>query len=440
MVCRIKISCYPVWIKGSSGRHQISLIFHESKIRKCLFYFSELNKKGNIRFSLSFPNIFSAMLKVVADDKIPFLKGVLEPYADVRYLPGSKITREVIKDVDALIIRTRTKCTPELLEKSAVKFIGTATIGFDHIDTRFCESHGIKWVNAPGCNSSSVQQYMAAALLKMSQEFRFRLRDKTIGIIGVGNVGSKVEKFARLMGMNVLLNDPPRERREGPENFCTLDMLLEQSDIITLHVPLQVVGEDATWHLIDELTAKKIKKGVWLINTSRGEVADTSILHELTGSGRIAGLILDVWENEPDIDISLLQKAFIATPHIAGYSTDGKANGTAMVVKSLAEFFGLPLRDWYPSEVPAPEKPIIEIDCCGKDPEDIIREAVFHTYNISNDDMKLRFAPADFEKHRGDYPVRREFQAYTVKLRGASKKAAEILNELGFAVKQNGKC
>lgn len=374
------------------------------------------------------------MLKVVADDKIPFLEGVLEPYAVVKYLPGSKITREVVKDADALLIRTRTKCTPELLEGSAVKFIGTATIGFDHIDTRYCEKKKIRWVNAPGCNSFSVQQYMCAALLKMAQDFRFRLREKTIGIIGVGNVGSKVEIFARLMGMNVLLNDPPRERREGPENFHDLDTVLKQSDIITLHVPLQVVGEDATWHLIDELTAKKIKKGAWLINTSRGEVADTHVLHQLLDSGRITGAVIDVWENEPDIDLSLMNKAFIATPHIAGYSTDGKANGTSMVVRSFAEFFGLPLKDWYPEKLPPPQNPVIEINCSNKHIEDIIREAIFHTYDITGDDFRLRFSPADFEKHRGNYPVRREFQAYKVKLSGSTPEIHKILTDLRFQV------
>jgi len=376
------------------------------------------------------------MLKIVADDKIPFLRGVLEPFAEVRYLPGSKITRGVIQGVDALIIRTRTKCTPELLDKSSVKFIGTATIGFDHIDTRYCESQGIKWVNAPGCNSSSVQQYMAAALLKMAQEFRFRLRDKSIGIVGAGNVGSKVEKFARLMGMNVMLNDPPRARREGVENFVSLSCLLDGSDIVTLHVPLNVVGEDCTYHMIDGRRLNKMKKGAWLINTSRGEVADTTSLHHALRKGRLAGTVLDVWENEPDIDIALMQKSFIATPHIAGYSTDGKANGTSMIVNSLTHFFGLPLKNWYPAEVPAPEKPVLEIDCRGKDPEDVVREAVLHTYNISEDDMRLRFAPSDFEKHRGQYPVRREFPAYTVILKAAIKNIAEILRELGFTVEQ----
>lgn len=372
------------------------------------------------------------MLKIVADDKIPFLEGVLEPLAEVVYLPGAAINRDAIRKADAVLVRTRTKCNRELLEGSPVKFIGTATIGFDHIDTGYCSAKGIRWVNAPGCNSSSVQQYMCAALLKMAHEYRFKLRDKTISIIGVGNVGSKVEQFARMMDMKVLLNDPPRARKEGQGQFCDLSTVLRESDIITLHVPLSFVGDDPTWHLINEITAKKIRTGAWLINTSRGEVADSTALHQMLDSGKLAGVILDVWESEPDIDLSLMGKTFIATPHIAGYSTDGKANGTAMVVNSLAEFFGLPLSKWYPGYLPEPEISTIKIDCRGKDTEEIIREAVFHTYNITEDDIKLRFAPADFEKHRGNYPVRREFPSFNVKTEGDCREAVAMLKELGF--------
>ncbi len=374
------------------------------------------------------------MLRIIADDKIPFLKGVLEPYASVIYLPGNKITRDTISGVDALIIRTRTKCTPELLEKSSVKFIGTATIGFDHIDTHYCEKKGIRWINAPGCNSFSVQQYMCSVLLKISREFRFRLSEKTIGIIGVGNVGSKVEKFARLMGMRVLLNDPPRARKEGSKGFCDLETILKESDIITLHVPLNIVGDDSTWHLIDEVTLRKIRKGSWLINTSRGEIADTSVLHSALDNGILSGAVFDVWENEPDIDVTLMKKAFIATPHIAGYSTDGKANGTSMIVNSISEFFGLPLRNWYPDSLPVPENTVIDLRNINDDYEEIVRRAVFHTYNVTDDDIRLRFSPSDFEKLRGDYPVRREFPAYTVRLASGQSKAREILSGLRFRV------
>ena len=374
------------------------------------------------------------MIKIIADDKIPFLRGTLEPYARIEFLPGKQIDREAIMEADALLIRTRTRCTKELLTGTGVKFIGTATIGFDHIDTGFCNSQGIKWINAPGCNSSSVQQYIAAALLKLSHEFRLSLKDKILGIIGAGNVGSKVEILAKALGMKVLLNDPPRERREGSELFYDLDEVLRESDIVTLHVPLNIVGEDSTYHLIDEGTIKKMKKGVWLINTSRGEIAETSAFWKGLNSCRLEGAVIDVWENEPDIDRELMRTAFIATPHIAGYSADGKANGTRMVVNALSDYFGLPLNNWYPEQIPGPEDPVIMIDGKGKNDESVIGEAVTRTYNISEDDRKLRIWPADFEKQRGDYPLRREFSAYEAKLMNCSMSVKKTLAEIGFMI------
>ena len=371
-------------------------------------------------------------MKIVADNNIPFLKGALEPFAEVVYLPGKDIDKEVLRGADALLIRTRTKCTESLLEGTSVKFIGTATIGFDHMNTSYCEKNGIKWTNAPGCNSSSVQQYIAAALLKLASDFRFSLKDKTLGIVGVGNVGSKVEKIARAIGMNVMLNDPPRARLEGDTNFHSLSTILHQSDIITIHVPYNVVGEDCTYHLLNELSFKKMNKGTWLFNSSRGEVIKTSALKQALMSGKLSGAVLDVWENEPDIDIELMAKTFIATPHIAGYSTDGKANGTAMIVNSLCEYFKLPFKSWYPVNVPPPSDPDIDIDCKGKSDEEIIREAVSHTYNISVDDINLRFSPSDFEKLRGDYPLRREFPSYRFTLKNGTKKVQKILETIGF--------
>ena len=348
-------------------------------------------------------------MRIVADDKIPFLKGALEPYAEVVYIPGKQIKMEMLKDSDALLIRTRTICNENLLEGTSIRFIGTATIGFDQIDTDYCSKNKIIWTNAPGCNSSSVQQYIAAALFRISSEHHFSLKDKTLGIIGVGNVGSKVEKFARSVGMNVLLNDPPRARIEGKKNFHSLNTVLSGSDILTVHVPLNIVGEDQTWHLFNEESFKKIKRGAWFLNSSRGEVSDTYSLKNALNSGMLSGAVIDVWENEPNIDPELLQQAFIATPHIAGYSTDGKANGTSMVVNSLTKYFNLPSENWYPSDVPPPASPYISIDCNNKSEEEIIREAVIHTYNIDKDNSMLRISIQNFEKLRGDYPVRREF-------------------------------
>ncbi len=374
------------------------------------------------------------MIRVIADDKIPFLKGVLEPYAEVVYLPGGQITRADISQADAIIIRTRTKCNAELLEGTPVKFVGTATIGVDHIDSEFCRDHGIAWSSAPGCNASSVQQYVAAALLRISQEAGFNLNNKTLGIVGVGNTGSGVEKFARIMGMNVLLNDPPRARNEDRADFSGLDEILIHSDIITLHVPLNRDGIDRTYHLFGADILTKMKRDSWLINTSRGEVIETEALKKSLGTERIRGVVLDVWEKEPELDIPLMHMAFLATPHIAGYSTDGKANGTAAVVRAFSKFFDIPLTNWHPSEIPPPPEPVVTIDCNGKSVEEIIRKAVSHSYNILQDDVRLRFDPARFEIERGDYPLRREFMAYTVKLTGGSAEVKRMLENLGFRV------
>ncbi len=372
------------------------------------------------------------MIKIIADNKIPFLKDVLEPYAGIGYLPGQSITPDDIKDADALLVRTRTKCSGELLKGSAVKFIGTATIGYDHIDTGYCSKNGIEWINAPGCNSSSVQQYVITALLKISDDFQLKLKEKTIGIIGVGHVGSKVELFARTIGMNVLLNDPPRAIQEGNEKFTDLDTLFEQSDIITLHVPLTMSGKHRTYHMIDDLKLEKVRKNAWLINSSRGEVADTSSLKKALERGRIEGAVIDVWENEPYIDPELMNLAFIATPHIAGYSSDGKANGTAMIVNGASGFFGLPLKEWYPTGIQEPDNPVIHIDARGRDFEDILREAVNQTYIISADDTRLRLSPSGFEEQRGNYPARREFPAYTISINGASDDDTRKLSAMGF--------
>ncbi len=371
-------------------------------------------------------------VKIVADDKIPYLRGALEQYTEVTYLPGKDITRDSITDADALLIRTRTKCNESLLEGTKVRFIGTATIGYDHIDTRYCKRNNIFWTNAPGCNSSSVQQYIGAALFRIASDSRISLKARTIGIIGVGNVGSKVARLAEILGMKVLLNDPPRARNEGEKGFVNINTVLNESDIITVHVPLIMTGQDRTYHLFDHEAFEKLKTGSWFINSSRGEVAETVSLKSLhRSSGRISAVI-DVWENEPEIDRELMSEVFIATPHIAGYSADGKANGTAMAVNSLCRYFDLPLNNWYPGDVPSPEVPEIDIDGAGKSDEEILGEAVLHSYNIRADSERLLSSPSEFEKQRGDYPLRREFTSYSVNLRNCSAVSAGSLEKLGF--------
>lgn len=377
-------------------------------------------------------------IKIIADDKIPFLQGVLEPYADIVYLPGSMITREAAMYADALLIRTRTKCNQSLLEGTSVKFIATATIGHDHIDAEYCKSKEITWMNVPGCNSASVQQYITAALVTLALNNDYNLSEKKLGIIGVGNVGSKVQRAATILGMKVTLNDPPRARAEGKSCFVSLDEILATSDIISIHVPLNRIGPDKTFHLFDDALFGKMKNNAWLLNSSRGEVVETNALKSALSSGKLSGAVLDVWENEPDIDLELLSQIYISTPHIAGYSVDGKAKGTSQVVQALSAFFGLPLNDFYPPVLPEAPVPGIVIEGAGKSSFQVVHEAVLHTYPIMKDHILLQRSPSTFEQQRGHYPVRREFPSYTVRLINGKPKAIEMLIKLGFKVKIKG--
>ena len=374
-------------------------------------------------------------MKVVCDNKIPFLRGALEPYAEVVYLPGAQTTPEVVKDADAVITRTRTICNEALLKGSSVKAIATATIGFDHIDTAWCEANGIAWSNAPGCNSWSVKQYICSVLAVLAQRHGLRLDTLTLGVVGVGNVGSKVADAGRALGMRVLLNDPPRARAEGPEAFTDLDTVIAGSDIVTVHVPLTRGGADATWHLFDAGRLARMRPSQILINSSRGPVVDNAALKDTLLKGGLKAAVLDVWEGEPDLDPELVGLLDIATPHIAGYSADGKANGTTMSVRYLARQLGLPLTDWTASGIPAPEQPLaFTVDAAGKSAQDVLTEAILYTYDVRRDSDALRGALGAFERLRGDYMIRREPSAFTLTLLNGTADLASRLETIGFNV------
>ncbi|HOK04859.1 MAG TPA: 4-phosphoerythronate dehydrogenase PdxB [Victivallales bacterium] len=371
-------------------------------------------------------------MKFVVDSKIPFIKGVLEKKGiEVLYLEPAKIAKESVKDADGLIIRTRTKCNETLLEGTNVKFIATATIGFDHIDTNYCRKKDIFWTNAPGCNSSSVAQYICSAILNWALSVEKELKGLNIGIIGVGNVGSKVAKVSEILGMQTLLNDPPREEKEGKKNFVPLKTILEEADIITIHVPLEYEGVHKTFHFANDNFFSEIRKKPLFINSSRGEVVDSIALKKAISQNLISSAIIDVWENEPNIDRELLKLAKFATPHIAGYSTDGKANGTAMSIRAASRFFKLGLDDWYPDNIPLPENYRLNLSSSGFQ---FIADAVNSSYDIRKDDSALRESPESFENLRGKYPLRREFNAFEIDALGQSPKIINQLTELGFKI------
>lgn len=323
-------------------------------------------------------------MKIVCDDKIPFLRGVFEPYAEVVYLPGAAITSSDVRDADALVTRTRTRCDRALLEGSSVRVIASATIGYDHIDTAWCSEHRIEWANAPGCNSGSVAQYIASVLVVLASRFDLDLGNMTLGIVGVGHVGSKVARVAQALGMRVLLNDPPRALAEGSDGFVSLEEVIAGSDIITLHVPL----DPSTRYLFNAARIGIMRPDQILINTSRGEVVCGDALKEALRNGLLKAAVLDVWEHEPDIDPELAELAVIATPHIAGYSLDGKAAGTTAAVRVVARALGInELKDWSANLPPA----------AGND-----------TYDVTRDSDALKSDLSFFEHLRETYPVRRE--------------------------------
>ncbi|HEY3288087.1 MAG TPA: 4-phosphoerythronate dehydrogenase PdxB [Gemmatimonadaceae bacterium] len=371
-------------------------------------------------------------LTIVVDDKIPFLRGVLEPYATVVYRDGRRIAPDDVRDADALIVRTRTVCGPALLADSRVRFIASATIGHDHIDTAFCAARGIAWTNAAGCNAASVQQYMGSVLAHRHRAHGLRLRGRTMGIVGVGHVGRRVEQLARALGMRVLRNDPPRERDEGDEGFVSLDELWETADVITLHVPLTRTGRDATVHLADAARLGQLRPDQVLINTSRGEVVDTTALAATLKRRPLAAIVLDVWENEPAIDRELMRLVSLATPHIAGYSADGKANGTAMSVQAISRAFGLPLNAWTPPDLPAPPSLALHEDCRGREPEDVLCSLMLATYDPLGDDRALRASPETFEEQRTAHPLRRDWPVWAVTLTAPPSELIERVSSLGF--------
>lgn len=373
-------------------------------------------------------------MKIVADDKIPFLKGLLEPYAQVIYKPGHLIDRQIVKDADALIVRTRTCCNEELLKGSNVKIIATATIGYEHIDTQWCQANGIIWKNAPGCNSGSVMQYVASVLVHLARKYNFRFEDKTLGVIGVGNVGRKIVKLGEALGMRVVMNDPPYVKEHGPCGYISLEGVLREADVISLHVPLSYEGEFRTYQLFNENIISNVLPGTILINTSRGEVVESKSLLKNLENDRLRAAVADVWEFEPNIDLQLMERLDIATPHIAGYSSDGKANGTIMAVKAINNFLRFGDIDFSTIQLPDPANPILEVDCAGIPEQEVLCHAIEATYSVKTDDNNLRNEPSAFENLRGNYPIRREFKAYTIRLTNNNSAVIERLKMLGFKV------
>ena len=327
-------------------------------------------------------------LHIIVERNVRFVEGLLEQFGTVKYLAPEEISAERVQKADALFIRTRNRCDAALLDGSQCRFIGTATIGTDHIDLPYCASRGITAVNAPGCNAPAVAQYVMASILAIANR---PIEQYTIGIIGVGHVGSIVERWARRMGMEALVNDPPRQAAEGGDNWSTLDEIAERADIITVHTPLDAT----TRHLLDDAYISTFRRSPIVINAARGPVADTDALIRGIDSGKIHHLVIDCWENEPDISRELLRRATIATPHIAGYSLEGKIRAARMVLDEFSRTFSLPHIEM-PQSAPA--------GAASK----VSPAAIARSYHPEDDTARLKAAPETFETLRNTYALRHE--------------------------------
>ena len=338
-------------------------------------------------------------MKIVIDDKIPYIKEVISQITDdAVYKKGAEICYDDVKDADAMIVRTRTKCNRDLLEGSSVKFIATATIGFDHIDTEYLKAAGITWMNCPGCNSGSVAQYLRSVLILLNKDKGENIKNMTLGIVGCGHVGQKVKAAAEQLGMKVLVNDPPRQDAGEEGDFVSLDEIKKSCDIITFHTPMVKEGRYKTVHIADKNFFNTLSKTPYIINTSRGGVVDNNELLKALKTGKVKDAIIDTWENEPDINLELLERIYIGTPHIAGYSADGKVNADNMVIEGLCQYFNIKKS----FKIEPPKLPN-EIKF-SKDFE----ERCLQLYNPLVDSKKLKLHPDTFEELRGNYPIRRE--------------------------------
>jgi len=378
-------------------------------------------------------------MKIIADENIPCVQQAFASLGEVSLLPGRDMQAEQVRDADILLVRSVTRVDAALLEGSSVRFVGSATIGFDHVDRDYLQQQGIGFATAPGSNATSAAEYVVSALMVLSARQGFELAGKTVGIIGCGNVGSRVRQKLSALGMQCRANDPPLQAGGDHDDFVSLDEVL-QADIVTVHVPLTKTSRYPTFHLVNETFLERLKPGAIFINTSRGAVADNRALEALLASRDDLSVVLDVWEDEPSISASLLRQVDLGTPHIAGYSYDGKLRGTEMIYRAASEYFAQPVVWHAADELP----PVATIDMRSRETGNALVSAmVLGAYDVRQDDARLRATLAlsaaertsAFDRLRKDYPVRREFTESTVLLDEPAGAAGTLLSGLGFAVK-----
>ena len=379
-------------------------------------------------------------MKIIADENIPCVEQAFASLGEVELLPGRGMQARQVRDADILLVRSVTRVDEQLLAGSNIRFVGSATIGFDHIDREYLQGRGIGFSTAPGSNATSAAEYVISALMALAELRGINIAAKTAGIIGCGNVGSRVLRKFTALGIGCQVNDPPLKMSGGHDDYVELDAVL-QADIITLHVPLVSTGINPTFHLLDEANLERLKPNAIVINTARGAAVDNRALDHLLERRSDLSVVLDVWEGEPDISMSLLEKVTLATPHIAGYSLDGKLRGTEMIHTAACDYFQRPLQWSVADELPAEELLDSGAFIAGDVPGNI-RKAVLECYDIRDDDVRLRAIrslpehqrPAYFDRLRKEYPVRREFQAKKINATSIDASTQAALRGLGFRI------
>jgi erythronate-4-phosphate dehydrogenase len=377
-----------------------------------------------------------AML-IVADENIPLLDAFFEGFGEIRRVPGRSIDRATVEQADVLLVRSVTNVNRALLEGSKVRFVGTCTIGTDHLDLDYFQRAGITWSSAPGCNARGVVDYVLGSLLTLAEIEGADLAQRTYGIVGAGEVGGRLVKVLQGLGWNVLVCDPPRQAAEGGD-YVSLEQIIEQCDVISLHTPLKKHGAQSTWHLLDKNRLNQLKPGAWLINASRGPVVDNAALREVLLQREDLQAVLDVWEGEPEVDVALAELCVLATPHIAGYSLDGRQRGTAQIYQAYCAFLGQAAPINLNDLLPAPWLSQVTLNA-NSDPAWSLAMLCRGVYDPRRDDADFRRSlvgnvseqRAAFDSLRKHYPLRREIDGLRVRIEGDSPALQKIVAGLG---------
>lgn len=374
---------------------------------------------------------------IVADENIPLLDAFFAGFGEIRRVPGRSIDRATVEQADVLLVRSVTNVNRALLEGSKVRFVGTCTIGTDHLDLEYFNEAGITWSSAPGCNARGVVDYVLGSLMTLAEIEGVDLTQRTYGVVGAGEVGGRLVKVLKGLGWNVKVCDPPRQAAEGGD-YVSLEQIIEQCDVISLHTPLTRSGGGATWHLFDQQRLQQLKPGAWLINAARGPVVDNAALRKVLLQREDLQAVLDVWEAEPEVDVALAELCVLATPHIAGYSQDGKQRGTAQIYEAYCEFIGQPVSIQLSELLPAPWLSQVTLHA-DSDPAWALAMLCRGVYDPRRDDADFRRSlvgnvgeqRAAFDVLRKQYPVRREIEGLKVRIEGNSPQLQQIVAALG---------